>query len=126
TEEPGVGKGWRSRGPPDHLKKKRETKRAVCTASLAPDGRERQCVRRILSCFSSRRPHTRLVSDWSSDVCSSDLSTGRRTFHWGAAIALHRPHRCPVDQQPTHQCAIQGRQPDVALHRSEEHTSELQ
>src|SRR5438046_8934613 len=22
---------------------------------------------------SSRRPHTRLVSDWSSDVCSSDL-----------------------------------------------------
>ena len=28
--------------------------------------------------FSSRRRHTRLVSDWSSDVCSSDLiaSTG--------------------------------------------------
>src|SRR5262249_56713319 len=24
-------------------------------------------------CFSSRRRHTRLVSDWSSDVCSSDL-----------------------------------------------------
>src|SRR5438046_7371898 len=23
--------------------------------------------------FSSRRPHRRLVSDWSSDVCSSDL-----------------------------------------------------
>src|SRR5437016_10802117 len=31
--------------------------------------------------FSSRRRHTRLVSDWSSDVCSSDLcwSTGIRT-----------------------------------------------
>src|SRR5258706_10992919 len=27
--------------------------------------------------FSSRRRHTRLVSDWSSDVCSSDLSGGR-------------------------------------------------
>src|SRR5258706_9748104 len=26
--------------------------------------------------FSSRRRHTRLVSDWSSDVCSSDLSGG--------------------------------------------------
>src|SRR5262249_56372035 len=26
--------------------------------------------------FSSRRRHTRLVSDWSSDVCSSDLLTG--------------------------------------------------
>src|SRR5262249_56266265 len=25
--------------------------------------------------FSSRRRHTRLVSDWSSDVCSSDLFT---------------------------------------------------
>src|SRR5437016_12133772 len=26
--------------------------------------------------FSSRRRHTRLVSDWSSDVCSSDLGNG--------------------------------------------------
>src|SRR5258706_8647841 len=25
--------------------------------------------------FTSRRRHTRLVSDWSSDVCSSDLSS---------------------------------------------------
>src|SRR5438046_8449624 len=28
--------------------------------------------------FSSRRRHTRLVSDWSSDVCSSDLPRGAR------------------------------------------------
>src|SRR5438477_9574974 len=27
--------------------------------------------------FSSRRRHTRLTCDWSSDVCSSDLSNGR-------------------------------------------------
>src|SRR5256885_3402010 len=27
----------------------------------------------VLSCFSSRRRHTRLQGDWSSDVCSSDL-----------------------------------------------------
>ena len=27
--------------------------------------------------FSSRRRHTRLVRDWSSDVCSSDLPMGR-------------------------------------------------
>src|SRR5258705_9792018 len=26
--------------------------------------------------FSSRRRHTRCLSDWSSDVCSSDLGTG--------------------------------------------------
>src|SRR6267142_2413946 len=31
--------------------------------------------------FSSRRRHTRLTCDWSSDVCSSDLATGaRRTY----------------------------------------------
>src|SRR6266850_3085573 len=38
--------------------------------------------------FSSRRRHTRLQGDWSSDVCSSDLSCGRA----GAAI---RPDRKP-------------------------------
>src|SRR5215213_5444765 len=30
--------------------------------------------------FSSRRRHTRLVSDWSSDVCSSDLRYGIVAF----------------------------------------------
>src|SRR5437016_6484177 len=30
--------------------------------------------------FSSRRRHTRLVSDWSSDVCSSDLRRKRCAF----------------------------------------------
>src|SRR5437899_5146268 len=28
--------------------------------------------------FSSRRRHTRCLSDWSSDVCSSDLGTVRK------------------------------------------------
>src|SRR5438046_10256658 len=31
--------------------------------------------------FSSRRRHTMLVSDWSSDVCSSDLLCGQRQDH---------------------------------------------
>src|SRR5262249_59921435 len=30
--------------------------------------------------FSSRRRHTRLVSDWSSDVCSSDLHENNHSF----------------------------------------------
>src|SRR5258706_14042436 len=30
--------------------------------------------------FSSRRRHTRLVSDWSSDVCSSDLEFSSQVF----------------------------------------------
>src|SRR5438093_6349862 len=51
--------------------------------------------------FSSRRRHTRLVSDWSSDVCSSDLngfygSDGRdetvvdAPFAWHPAVPLSR------------------------------------
>src|SRR4051812_49780559 len=32
--------------------------------------------RLIFFFFSSRRRHTRLTCDWSSDVCSSDLDTG--------------------------------------------------
>src|SRR5256885_12046991 len=35
---------------------------------------------RTLFFFSSRRRHTRLQGDWSSDVCSSDL--GRMTIRW--------------------------------------------
>src|SRR4051794_41628571 len=30
--------------------------------------------------FSSRRRHTRWTGDWSSDVCSSDLSVAERSF----------------------------------------------
>src|SRR5258706_2923189 len=41
-------------------------------SSVASDLHERRCVVSIFF-FSSRRRHTRLVSDWSSDVCSSDL-----------------------------------------------------
>src|SRR5258706_8123466 len=33
-----------------------------------------------MCCFSSRRRHTILVSDWSSDVCSSDLGWGFLVF----------------------------------------------
>src|SRR5258706_7763873 len=56
--------------------------------------------------FSSRRRHTRLVSDWSSDVCSSDL---RLLGAWGRGVVLGErragrvrgaafrslPHHCP-------------------------------
>src|SRR5499433_4343630 len=36
--------------------------------------------------FSSRRRHTRLVSDWSSDVCSSDLQAVLIGFSFGAFL----------------------------------------
>src|SRR5437016_12060870 len=50
--------------------------------------------------FSSRRRHTRLVSDWSSDVCSSDLrcscrrARARHEECWGTA---NSPPGLPVD-----------------------------
>src|SRR5215213_11072947 len=37
--------------------------------------------------FSSRRRHTRLVSDWSSDVCSSDLHVALVLNEDGARLA---------------------------------------
>src|SRR5205814_4273367 len=36
--------------------------------------------------FSSRRRHTRCLSDWSSDVCSSDLSNTERKTDWEDAF----------------------------------------
>src|SRR5207249_5644642 len=36
-----------------------------------------QYIRIIFFFFSSRRRHTRSKRDWSSDVCSSDLRSGR-------------------------------------------------
>src|SRR5256885_12069352 len=36
----------------------------------------------LLFFFSSRRRHTRLQGDWSSDVCSSDLTTATNGTLW--------------------------------------------
>src|SRR2546430_5881757 len=38
--------------------------------------------------FSSRRRHTRFDCDWSSDVCSSDLSRGDKSGTHAAELAL--------------------------------------
>src|SRR5262249_56662470 len=44
--------------------------------------------------FSSRRRHTRLVSDWSSDVCSSDLCTPSHAFVYMPRRSLRRHLLC--------------------------------
>src|SRR6266566_9926525 len=41
--------------------------------------------------FSSRRRHTRLQGDWSSDVCSSDLHGGAARRSQGRPGGHHRP-----------------------------------
>src|SRR5437016_9870282 len=87
--------------------------------------------------FSSRRRHTRLVSDWSSDVCSSDLLpfTKKRELSPGlppaspGSVALphwtprgaHLRHSGFGDLNPTPFRSAEGNGG-----RSEEHTSELQ
>src|SRR5437867_10721511 len=45
--------------------------------------------------FSSRRRHTRSYGDWSSDVCSSDLSFS------AASCTLDATGKCTVNYTPT-------------------------
>src|SRR5256885_7240894 len=86
--------------------------------------------------FSSRRRHTRLQGDWSSDVCSSDLI---RTAAYGVALGVGirviagtevgYAYSDDLDTRALEEAARVaasiargGRDPG----RSEEHTSELQ
>src|SRR5438093_13439344 len=61
--------------------------------------------------FSSRRRHTRLVSDWSSDVCSSHLAFSARCSPRGASGA----ERALAGRQ-----VGQPKSADKSAHRSEE------
>src|SRR6266566_6613592 len=63
--------------------------------------------------FSSRRRHTRLQGDWSSNVCSSDLLV-RRASSVGSAVN----GAASVTTRSWRSALLRG--------RSEEHTSELQ
>src|ERR1039457_3986982 len=64
-----------------------------------------------LSFFSSRRRHTRLQGDWSSDVCSSDLGMiGIQNHHLGRAARLAAGFDHARER----------------VERAEEHTSEIQ
>src|SRR5262249_46975096 len=54
--------------------------------SLLDVPRRRTLSESVVACsFPSRRRHTRLVSDWSSDVCSSDLLCGAASVSDGMA-----------------------------------------
>src|SRR3546814_6607604 len=84
------------------------------------------------------------ISDWSSDVCSSDLWIGSfespvvfasRGDHAPVAISTSRPRRSPCEvarRMPSPSSAIartsqcSSIRPPASRTRSEEHTSELQ
>src|SRR5256885_3939237 len=69
--------------------------------------------------FSSRRRHTRLQGDWSSDVCSSDLGRGGR-------ITRSRDRDQPDQHDETLSLLKIQKLAGHGGTRSEEHTSELQ
>src|SRR2546430_11289580 len=79
---------------------------------------ESGCAANLFFFFSSRRRHTRFDCDWSSDVCSSDLST---------VIGQGIPSMPIIVVTP----GVSGAPPSSSVtvsttNRSEEHTSELQ
>src|SRR5690349_24255548 len=71
--------------------------------------------------FSSRRRHTRSLRDWSSDVCSSDLSRSfqRGSRVWSVAIAEEHYRRTPSLARRQTSAAF-GAESGVTLSRSEE------
>src|SRR5256885_8252515 len=48
--------------------------------------------------FSSRRRHTRLQGDWSSDVCSSDLAAREGVVHRQVVVAMRTNQRTAIGQ----------------------------
>src|SRR5256885_6710850 len=57
------------------------TARGLVGRRDCPPGRLTERLRILCFFFSSRRRHTRLQGDWSSDVCSSDLTTDAQIVH---------------------------------------------
>src|SRR5262245_62918432 len=79
--------------------------------------------------FSSRRRHTRCLSDWSSDVCSSDLPPWRkagdqRTLHLGrigeARVRIGLERTFDGGDEERRQVGTQGAKRRAFAFRSEE------
>src|SRR5258705_9134380 len=60
--------------------------------------------------FSSRRRHTRCLSDWSSDVCSSDLSPLMARGPLAAHTHLHRTLLLDPGHEGAPRDRLRGRQ----------------
>src|SRR2546426_5119614 len=73
--------------------------------------------------FSSRRRHTRLQGDWSSDVCSSDLRAPELVRDLADPLLLGEAHH---DDAVLVRGELADEPEELRALRSEEHTSELQ
>src|SRR5256885_7363926 len=60
--------------------------------------------------FSSRRRHTRLQGDWSSDVCSSDLPG------WSSKPSIEPPSDAAANATPKPSSSTSGRTKRAYLH----------
>src|SRR3546814_1914106 len=74
--------------------------------------------------FKQKTAYEMRISDWSSDVCSSDLAVGQRAQPCKLAAAFFDLRSRPA-QQACNQGDVVGCG-QVREQRSEEHTSELQ
>src|SRR5688572_31324087 len=74
--------------------------------------------------FSSRRRHTRFDCDWSSDVCSSDLSvpktSGKRGIHVFVPLAGGYTHEEAAEFACSIAAAVAAKVPTMTVERSEE------
>src|SRR3546814_12126487 len=61
------------------------------------------------------------ISDWSSDVCSSDLATPQRRVPLSAAEALHEMTLAGVDRAIVVPPSWEGDRNDVALRAATDH-----
>src|SRR5262249_56765751 len=69
------------------------------------------CVVVVVFSFSSRRRHTILVSDWSSDVCSSDLPSPSASASAALRTSLTEPKyfKRQASGIPSFQTVVAGR-----------------
>src|SRR5437899_8944042 len=66
--------------------------------------------------FSSRRRHTRCLSDWSSDVCSSDLDGPASKVYDNISGAITTPHQYVVERSVSLSQAFTAVIPPVTNH----------
>src|SRR5256885_9004428 len=105
----------------------------MATSVQTESGGGVSAVTRVLFFFSSRRRHTRLQGDWSSDVCSSDLAVlsplpGPRNSLslWDIIFINNRGVQMPAPRAGEGFWAFWMALFLALVARSEEHTSELQ